>query len=303
MSAIINEWDTNTAYVIDETIYTSTDPEINVQFHNKFYRATAAHTSFSFTTDFGNGYWEEMTVKGIAGSTGLTGMTGLTGATGATGSQGPTGAAGANGIFVAIASQAEAEAGVENTKGMTSLRVKQSFDVNFAAFETNFNTVTLPALTDRIDDIEARMTVVENLSTESNASGEQPLLNNQVVAVDIEGDSIPSGKGNRWELNNTGAKSARIRAEIYRKDDAEERFTVAHLEMHFIENTSTWVMERTSTTVFLGLDDGVTFGITTTNPGSGIYVGQVDYLTDNMVGGNYDAASYIKFKLEEISNF
>jgi hypothetical protein len=40
--------------------------------------------------------------------------------------RGDTGAAGADGIFSAIASQAEAEAGTENTKGMTALRVAQA---------------------------------------------------------------------------------------------------------------------------------------------------------------------------------
>jgi hypothetical protein len=39
---------------------------------------------------------------------------------------GKDGAAGTNGIFSAIASQAEAQAGVENTKGMTALRVAQA---------------------------------------------------------------------------------------------------------------------------------------------------------------------------------
>ncbi|HWK96214.1 MAG TPA: hypothetical protein VNR39_12410 [Pseudolabrys sp.] len=40
--------------------------------------------------------------------------------------RGNTGAAGSDGIFSAIASQAEAEAGTENTKGMTALRVGQA---------------------------------------------------------------------------------------------------------------------------------------------------------------------------------
>ena len=58
---------------------------------------------------------------------------GPTGPTGATGAQGPTGgvpgtdgADGADSIFLAIASQAEAETGTDNTKGMTPLRVKQA---------------------------------------------------------------------------------------------------------------------------------------------------------------------------------
>lgn len=45
-----------------------------------------------------------------------------------TGATGSTGAAGSDGVFSAIASQAEAEAGSDNTKGMSPLRVKQAVD-------------------------------------------------------------------------------------------------------------------------------------------------------------------------------
>lgn len=68
-------------------------------------------------------------IKGATGNTGATGATGATGpsgATGPTGATGATGPAGADGVFSVIASQAEAEAGTENTKGMTALRVAQA---------------------------------------------------------------------------------------------------------------------------------------------------------------------------------
>lgn len=48
--------------------------------------------------------------------------------TGDTGATGATGAAGADGVFSEIADQSEAEAGTNNTKGMTPLRVKQAVD-------------------------------------------------------------------------------------------------------------------------------------------------------------------------------
>ena len=60
------------------------------------------------------------------GPTGPTGLTGATGPAGTNGTNGADGADGADGIFSAIASQAEAEAGTNNTKGMTPLRVKQA---------------------------------------------------------------------------------------------------------------------------------------------------------------------------------
>jgi hypothetical protein len=47
---------------------------------------------------------------------------------GSTGATGSSGSAGSDGVFSAIASQAEAEGGTENTKGMTALRTKQAVD-------------------------------------------------------------------------------------------------------------------------------------------------------------------------------
>ncbi len=300
----IPNWVTNTLYYVDEPIYTSDDPSISVQYHYKFYRATAEHTSLSFGTDWGNGLWEEITVKGIKGDTGEQGVAGPQGVKGDTGLTGATGANGADGIFSEIASQVEAEAGVNDTKGMTPLKTKQAFDVQFAAFENNFNTVTVPAFEDRLDVVEAKVAAIENATELVNASGQQPLLNAQLLPEEILGsDYGSSGKGNRWELNSVGAKSARIRAEIYRKDDTETRFSVAHLEMHFLSSTNQWVIGRTSTTVLVGEDDGVVFSVATTSPSAGIYVGQVSYTSDDMAGGNYDAGSYVKFLLEEISNF
>ena len=52
---------------------------------------------------------------------------------GAPGTAGTNGTNGANGIFSAIASQAEAQAGVENTKGMTPLRTKEAIAIQAAA--------------------------------------------------------------------------------------------------------------------------------------------------------------------------
>jgi len=58
---------------------------------------------------------------------------------GSTGATGATGAAGADGVFSAAASQAEAEAGTENTKGMTALRTKQAVD-SYGILATDIGT-------------------------------------------------------------------------------------------------------------------------------------------------------------------
>ena len=54
-----------------------------------------------------------------------------------TGASGPQGEPGENGVFSEIASQAEAEAGVNNTKGMSSLRTKQAIDALQAVESVN----------------------------------------------------------------------------------------------------------------------------------------------------------------------
>lgn len=83
-----------------------------------------------FVTMKSNGTSWAVMAKSV-GDPGATGATGSTGATGATGATGPTGPAGADGIFSAIASQAEAEAGSDNVKGMTPLRTSQQVALKF----------------------------------------------------------------------------------------------------------------------------------------------------------------------------
>jgi len=304
MTAIVVDWDTDTDYLEKQLIYTSNDPEINVQFHKKFFRATANHKSLSFTTDFGNGLWEECTVKGITGAEGAKGAKGDTGDTGAKGDDGPSGGEGADGIFSAIASQGEAEAGVNNTKGMTPLRTKQNFDVNIATYDTALKAATITPISNRVDETEADIVVLQNALSLNFITGQQPLENNVAVAEAIVGaDYGPNGGGNVLELYSSGAKSARIRIEMYRKDDAEERFTVSYLELHFIKSTSTWILGRDSTVVLAGDMDGVDFTVVTTDEGGGVYSAQVYYTSDNMVGGNYSGDSTLKFVMQETSNF
>lgn len=79
---------------------------------------TAANAILNFTIPRGP--------TGPTGLTGATGPAGTNGTNGADGADGADGVDGADGIFSTIASQAEAEAGTNNTKGMTPLRVKQA---------------------------------------------------------------------------------------------------------------------------------------------------------------------------------
>jgi len=198
-SAIILDWVVATVYIEDETVIVLAAE--GPQYANKIWRCVTGHTANSFTTDFGNGLWEELVIQGVKG---LTGDQGIAGNAGATGAKGDTGAAG---VFSDIASQAEAEAGVESTKGMTSLRTAQAItaqmasdvatiaqntvdiasnDVDIAQNVSDIaqNTSDISAITidsaqiatnkSDIEDVQARMTVVENGTDLSFALGQQP---------------------------------------------------------------------------------------------------------------------------------
>jgi len=306
MSDEVNKWVVDTDYVTDDIVICMSE---GVQYNEYHYKALSAHTSLSFATDFGNGLWKRLAPTSVvAGPQGGTGLQGAKGDTGNTGAKGDTGSAG---VFTDIASQAEAEAGTDNTKGMSPLRVAQAIAAQMAAIiaqvATNVvdiaaNAVDIAANSGLIASINARVNTLETISPAARTIGEQRLINNS-GPTDIEGfDVFPDGDGHPFLLTNTGAKSARVHVEMYRKDDAETRFTTCVLLMHFLPSTNQWYIERESTTAIVGDPDGVTFDIGTTNPSAGVYVGLVNYTTDNMVGGNYDIDSKVKYMIQELSD-
>ena len=68
------------------------------------------------------------------------------------GDAGPQGPAGTDGIFTAIASQAEAEAGTDNTKGMSPLRTAEAITALQAVASVNTQTGTVVIDPDDLDD-------------------------------------------------------------------------------------------------------------------------------------------------------
>jgi hypothetical protein len=296
MFAYLPDWATATSYQADQIVYV---PNEGPPYIDRVYRCVTNHVSNSFPTDFGNGLWTQIIIRGAKGDQGVTGATGAAGATGATGAQGSAGAAGANGIFSEIASQAEAEAGAENTKGMTSLRVKNAIDAQVGALrDTNF-----PALASRVTTAEGliasisnRLTQVEGTSQVSRATGSQRLLNNQTSPVALLGKDAPgnSGAGNKLQLNPAGATSAQVVVELFRKDDLEVRATRMYLELHYIEGT--WYLGIKNIVTLIGEDTGVVFSVTQ----DGDDVAQISYESDDMAGGNYSSSSYIRYMIEEI---
>ncbi len=303
--SVLGYWTVSTDYTTDDVVVCMSEGALYNEF---FYKALGDHTSLSFATDFGNGLWQRLAPVSVVA--GPTGPQGLQGATGSTGAKGDTGAAGADGIFTAIATQVEAEAGVENTKGMTALRTAQAIAAQMATtiaqVATNVidiaaNTAAIAVNASGVAANTARLLVLESVSPKARTIGEQRLVNSS-GPTDIEGVDVAAGDGARFEMNNTGAKSARVNVEIYRKDDAETRVTTCVLLMHFIPSTNLWYIERESTTVMLGNPDGVAFGINTTNPSAGVYVGLVTYTADNMAGGNYEIDSKVKYMIDELSD-
>jgi len=375
MTANIEDWAVGVVYGVDDVVIVTAD---QAQFNNRMYRCLVGHTALSFATDYGNTLWEDIKTQGIQGLTGTQGIAGPQGVAGANGANGANGATGANGIFSAIADLGEAQAGTDNTKGMTPLRTKQSIDYNLTAdrvtignnttaaanaqskadaneidiaaividsaqittnkndiaghetrldqhdidlaainvdtaqITTNKNdisdimTTEFPARDAEISTLKTRVGTLEASSLLiARAAGQQRANNNQAVAQDISGSDLPGedGKGNRFELNTAGAKSARIHMEIYRSDDAEVRFTTCVLLLHFIPGLNQWKIERESSTIIVGDPDGVVFDVTTAATAiPGEYLATVNYVTDNMVGGNYKLASYVKFLMQEIKD-
>lgn len=225
--------------------------------------------------------------KGDKGDKGDKGVAGNDGADGAVGA---TGAAGADGIFSEIANQAEAEAGVNNDKGMTPLRAKQAFDVQYAT--------SIQPTTDAITTINTELVRLNNevelvKSSISTAigrySGAQLLEENATTPVAIEG----LNGGVPLTFNRNGTEFVNV--QIYIRRGAEQ-FSSFEAILHFVNGT--WLIARKETFV---LDeslevDGVTLSVTTDAMG----IGQVSYTTEPLVGAFVAEDNYIMYLGQEI---
>lgn len=294
-TAEIEDWASAVDYIENQMVFVEGQ---GAQFINKLYRCLTAHTSNSWATDWGNGLWEEKPIKGYKGDTGEKGEKGDTGATGATGPAGANGGDGADGIFSAIASQAEAQAGTDNVKGMTALRTAQAIASqvpNLSAI-TDLENGVATLNTYRIDH-GSRLNILEGLSLLTRARGEQRINNNQSSAQDIQGSALPgqNGKGNDFMVDSDNATSYRAEVEIYREDDAEIRFSTVVLRFQCVNNV--WYVARENTTVLVGGDDGVEFVLNDLGGGKA----QVQYTSDNMAGGSYRDGSYVRYLIEQLN--
>ena len=194
--ATFPDWAQPVLYLVDQAVVYLDRP----------YRCLVEHTSFSFETDFGNGNWELLTFAGEDGPQGDKGDLGAQGPTGATGAAGAAGGNGSDGIFSEIASQAEAQTGTNNTKGMTPLRSRESQTAWKAAVLDPIAVISdakIQANVVSIADHEARISVLE-------AAGGAPkyvqwgIADNVAVPQELEGAFVSAAL----------AKSARVTIEI-----------------------------------------------------------------------------------------
>lgn len=286
VQSTLPDWDTATDYIVDQQVlYRGVAP--NQQF---VYRALVAHTSGDFNTDLVAGNWELVYLLGVTGDTGEKGDDGDQGPQGVQGTQG---IAGNDGIIVAIADQPTAEAGLNNTEGVTPLRTAQAIEFQvpnlpvIVDHEARITSLEVLAVehNDAILNLTGRVEVIENANPYDAYTGSQPLDNN-VAAVDLEGANLgPDGKGVPLLVQSSGSQLTRFILQVNREDDTEKRFEQKNIALHFIDNV--WYLGVEQEIVLAGALAGVELAITTTDLGGGIYQGQVSYTSDDMTGLSY----------------
>jgi len=290
--AVWSEWAISSAYLKNQLLRDGIS--------GAFYTVVANYTSNAITiaTDISSGDLILFN-KGETGATGAAGANGATGPTGATGAAGANGATGANGIFAAIASQGEAEAGTDNTKGMSPLRVEQNFAFNITPYSTTAQQAVIDTAQDvLLSDARQRVVVLESNAGINLFSGKQNIGNGEATDIDLEGadaDVSQFGYGQPLNRNNTGTQYAKVSCLIRRSSSAETRLVQVDLIMYYYG--SVWYVARKSTTVLNDLEpDGLVFSIATDGDG----VGLVSYTSDTMAGTGYTGD--IQWTGQEIPN-
>ena len=289
-SADAPDWTTGTAFTKDNLV-------VNV---STLYRALSDHTSsiIDFDTDFAAGKWQLLSgIRGVQGLQGNIGNVGNNGAAGAAGGIGLTGAAGNDGIFSAIATQGEAQAGVNNTKGMSPLRTAEAITAQVDELGIVANTNSNSAQDILISDLISRVSILESLVQQATGkfAGQQVLLNNQAAPVELLGllNGGANDKGAGFSRQLVGTEFAEVMVYFRRKTDSGDRFSSTTIVMQNVDGG--WLIGRKGTEQLdVALDlDGVVLSI---NAGSG----QVSYTSDAMAGANHDTQSLIAWLGQEI---
>ena len=287
-SGAFPDWTTGTNFLKDQVVIQDL----------RLYRVTVDHLSNVFSTDLLNGDLELLLTQGIAGPQGDPGPQGPTGGTGATGAAGSNGSNGVNGIFSAIATQGEAQAGTDNTKGMSPLRVAEAITAQVDEAQIITNTTNIATLTNDVSALTSRVTILESLIQQSTGkfAGQQVLLDNQGAPVALLGlaNGGVDDKGAAFSRDSGGTEFAEVMVYFRRVTDTENRFSSTDIVMQFVDGG--WLIGRKGTEQLdetLDLD-GVILSINA-------ITGQVSYVSDDMTGANHDTQSLIAWLGQEIS--
>tara|TARA_R100001198_G_scaffold96512_1_gene86766 strand:+ start:7838 stop:9112 length:1275 start_codon:yes stop_codon:yes gene_type:complete len=286
---VVTDWAQGVNYLADELV-------INAQ---GLYRVVNDHLSTTFSVDLAAGDMEIIGTFGIRGETGAQGGQGNQGIQGIQGLAGNNGVDGNDGIFSQKADLAEAQAGVDDTKGMTPLKTKSAIDTQVPALpvvttlqaDVNTNLLSIGALATEV-------LILQNVVEASHGvwAGEQ-VLQNAAGPTDILGLTSGEGNGKPFLRDGDGTRHATIMVSIERVTDLERRFSSFNLIMQFVDNQ--WFIKRDKTHV---LDDSLEVdGVTLTVNNLPGKEGQLQYTTDNMVGVYDLVESKIKYKGVELS--
>lgn len=222
--------------------------------------------------------------KGDKGDKGESGNDGQDGAVGA------TGANGADGVFSEIATTLEAQEGTNNDKGMTPLRVKESFDENYIAKQEAIDLRSAQvdqALTELRNEVEL---LKSSISTAiGRYSGAQFIEESTTAPIALTG--LNGGVG--LTFNRVGTEFVNVQMYIRR---GSEEFASFEAILHYVNGT--WYISRKETFVLdetLELD-GITLSVVTDTNG----VGQVFYEANSLVGTYVKEDNYIMWLGQEI---
>lgn len=276
VSFIIPDWEQSTPYLENQIVYSTQ--------LDSYWKVLQDHTSDLnlITADIGVGRLELFN-QGEQGEKGLKGDKGEKGDTGAAGSNGLNGAQGNDGIFSQIAEQAEAEAGVENTKGMTPLRTKQAIDAQVPSFLTGINS-SIATINSNISTLGAEINLLKSSisTTIGRYSGAQRLLQSQSTPLELLGTT-----GSPLKFNQSGTEFVNVQFYIRRGNNS---FTSFEAVLHytggqwFICRKETFLLDET-------LDvDGITLSVVTNGQGEGqVYYTATDIGTPFVAEENYIA--------------
>ena len=279
--SIYDVWEPSTAYIANEMLRDGPT--------GRFYLVEEDYTSnvFDIETDITAGKLELFN-QGAQGPKGAKGDQGIQGIQGIAGTNGTNGAQGNDGIFSEIAEVGEAEAGVNNTKGMTPLRTKQAITEQIPSFLTGINSA-ISALQSTVSTQNAEIIMLKAAlsTTLGRYTGRQELLLNQVTPLAISADV-----GTPLLFNTNGTEFVHLQFYIRRGATVATNFEAV---AQFVNGS--WLIGRKDTVL---LDetleiDGVTLSIETTG-----VEGQVFY-TSETVGGVFDQDEhYISWIGQEI---